>query len=139
MNNIDNSSAWFTKLLSAFPEIMETDLGKVTVMAKPLHIDTGNAVPVASRCRNLHGEKKTAIEAELQKWEKEGIIVRCESEWASPIHAVKKPDGSWRVCGDFRRLNTVTKSDKYPLPSMKHFNDQLSGSSIFSKIDLRHA
>ena len=139
ISNIDDTSARFTNLLSEFPEIMETDLGKVTVMAKPLHIDTGNAVPVASRCRNLHGEKKAAIEAELRKWEEEGIIVRCNSEWASPIHAVKKSDGSWRVCGDFRRLNTVTKSDKYPLPSMRHFNDQLSGSSIFSKIDLRRA
>ena len=49
----------------------------------------------------------------------------------------KKSDGSWRVCGDFRRLNAVTKSDKYP--SMRHFIDQLSGSTIFSKIDLRRA
>ena len=88
----------------------------------------------------MHGDKKAAIESELCKWEEEGIIVRCESEWASPIHAVKKADGvTWRVCGDFRRLNTVTKSDKYPLPSMKHFNDQLAGCSIFSKIDLRRA
>ena len=139
IQNIEDSSERFTKLLSQFPEIMETNLGKVTVMAKPLHIDTGNAVPVASRCRNLHGEKKIAIEAELRKWEKEGVIVRCDSEWASPIHAVKKPDGSRRVCGDFRRLNNVTRSDRYPLPSMKHFNDQLSGSTIFSKIDLRRA
>ena len=139
MYNIEDSPTRFHRLLLEYPDISETDMGKVSVMAKPLHIDTGNAVPVASRCRNLHGDKKVAVEAELLKWEKEGIIVRCESEWASPIHAVKKTDGTWRVCGDFRRLNTVTKSDKYPLPSMKHFNDQLAGSTIFSKIDLRRA
>ena len=139
VDNIEESTDKFTKLLSQYPSIMETDIGKVSVMAKPLHIDTGTAAPVASKCRNLHGEKKAAIEAELLKWEKEGVIVHCDSEWASPIHAVKKSDGTWRVCGDFRRLNTITKSDRYPLPSMKHFNEQLSGCTIFSKTDLRRA
>ena len=77
-------------------------MGKVTVLAKPLHFDTGEAIPVASRCRPLHGDKKPAVEAEILKWEAEGIIERCESEWASSVHAVMKPDGSWRVYGDFR-------------------------------------
>ena len=93
-------------------------MGRVPALAKPLYIDTGETVPVASPCRPLHGDKKKAIEAELLKWENEGIIERCKFEWASPIHAVKKPDGSWRVCGDFRRSNIVTKSDRYPVPSM---------------------
>jgi hypothetical protein len=139
MNNIVHTSNPYLQVLQKYPEITETNLCKVTVFAKPLHIDTGNAIPVASRCRNLHGDKKTAIEAELRKWEKEGIIERCESEWASPLHAVKKPDGSWRVCGDFRRLNLVTKSDVYPLPLMTSFNDRLAGTTIFSKVDLRRA
>ena len=70
IGNIVNTSARFTNLLSEFPEIMETNLGKVTVMAKPLHIDTGNAIPVGSRCRNLHGEKKAAVESELRNGRK---------------------------------------------------------------------
>ena len=57
-----------------------------------MYIDTGEAVPVASPCRPLHGDKKKAIEAELLKRENERRIERCESEWASQIHAVKKPD-----------------------------------------------
>ena len=87
-------------------------MGRVTVLAKPLHIDTWDAIPVASSCRPLHGDKK------------------------SPVPAVMKPDGSWRVCGDFRRLNMATKSDKYPLP---RFNDDLAGCTIFSKNDMRRA
>ena len=83
--------------------------------------------------------QKIAIEQELRKWEAEGIIERCDSEWASPVHAVKKPDGSWSVCGDFRRLNLVTKPDRYPLPSLTNFNNNLAGCTVFSKIDLTRA
>ena len=123
----------YGELLSKYPEITQTDMGQVITLAKPLHIDTGDATPVASRCRPLYGEKKTAVEAELLKWEAEGIISRSDSEWASPIHSVKKPDGTWRVCGDFRRLNMVTKPDRYPVPSLTSFNKVSTGALYFQK------
>jgi len=50
---------------------------------------------------------------------------------------VEKADGSWRPCGDFRRLNLVTEPDSYPLPNMLDFAHVAAGCSIFSKIDLR--
>jgi hypothetical protein len=50
---------------------------------------------------------------------------------------VKKPDGSWRCCGDYRRLNNVTVPDTYPLPNMMDFSSRVAGCSIFTKIDLR--
>ena len=50
-----------------------------------------------------------------------------------------KPDGSWRVCWDFRRLNAMTKLDRYPLPALTTFHERLAGCSVFSKIDLRQA
>jgi hypothetical protein len=49
---------------------------------------------------------------------------------------VPKPDGSFRPCGDYRRLNNVTKEDRYPLPSIQDFTANLAGCTIFSKIDL---
>jgi hypothetical protein len=49
---------------------------------------------------------------------------------------VPKPDGSFRPCGDYRRLNTVTEDDWYPLPSVQDFTANLAGCTIFSKIDL---
>jgi hypothetical protein len=50
---------------------------------------------------------------------------------------VRKADGTWRPCGDFRRLNMVTFADSYPLPNMLDFAGKAAGCTIFSKIDLR--
>jgi hypothetical protein len=69
--------------------------------------------------------------------ERDGVVERSTSPWASPLHLVLKKDGTWRPCGDFRRLNLVTVPDIYPLPNMLDFSDRLNGCEVFSKIDLR--
>ncbi len=69
--------------------------------------------------------------------EREGVIERSTSPWASQLHLVPKKDGTWRPCGDFRRLNLVTEPEVYPLPNMLDFSDRLNGCAVFSKIDLR--
>ena len=50
---------------------------------------------------------------------------------------VPKVDGSWRPCGDFRRLNDATEDDRYPLPHIQDFGSNLHGSKIFSVLDLQ--
>jgi len=100
------------------------------------HIRTAGP-PIASKFRRLEGEKLEAARKEFASMEAEGIIRRSTSPWASPLHMVPKKDGSWRPCGDFRRLNLVTEPDVYPLPNMLDFADRLHGCTIFSKIDLR--
>ena len=65
-----------------------------------------------------------------------GIIRKSDSPWASPLHVVPKPDGSWRPCGDYRRLNAITEDNRYPLPHIQDFNGNLVGSAVFSVIDL---
>ena len=119
-----------------FPDVVDPNLCSVATMTTPLHI-ANEGSPVFSPCRKLHGDKKKEVEEQLRQWEADQVIERCESDWASPIHAVKKADGSWRVCGDFRRLNAMTKLDRYPLPMLTSFNEQLAGCDTFSKIDLR--
>jgi Reverse transcriptase (RNA-dependent DNA polymerase) len=69
--------------------------------------------------------------------EAEGIVRHSTSPWSSPLHLVQKPDGSWRPCDDFRRLNLVTQVDTYLLPNMLDFSANVAGCSWFSKIDLR--
>ena len=77
------------------------------------------------------------MKAEFAALERDGIIRRSSSPWVSPLHIVKKPDGSWRCCGDYHRLNNVTVPDTYPLPNMMDFSSRVAGCSIFSKIDFR--
>ncbi len=81
------------------------------------HIQT-TGPPIASKFRRLDPDKLAAAKAGL---ERDGIVQRSNSPWSSPLHMVRKPGGSWRPCGDFRRLNTVTVPDAYPLPNMMDF------------------
>ena len=93
--------------------------------------------PLASRFHRLEGAKLQAARTEFDQMEKDGIVRRSTSPWASPLHMLPKKNGSWRPCGDFRWLNLVTEPDCYPLPNMLDFTDRLSGCTVFSKIDLR--
>ena len=136
--SMHNGDDEYNKLWKDFPEITEVSLSKVVTMTTPLHIVT-DGPPIFTPCRKLHGDKKTQVEEQLLQWERDKVIERCESSWASPIHAVMKSDGSWRVCGDFRRINTVTQLDRYPLPTLSSFNERLVGCTVFSKVDLKQA
>jgi hypothetical protein len=75
--------------------------------------------------------------SEFKQLEEDDIIQRSTSPWSSPLHMARKADGSWRPCGDFRRLNLVTEPDVFPLPNMLDFAAKAAGCTVFSKIDLR--
>ena len=66
-----------------------------------------------------------------------GFIRPSVSPWGAPILFVRKKDGTLRLCIDYRQLNKVTIKNKYPLPRINDLFDQLQGSQVFSKIDLR--
>ena len=69
----------------------------------------------------------------------DGICRPSSSPWATPIHLIKKKNGEWRVCGDFRRLNAVTVPERYPVPHLHDFSFILRNKRVFSKLDLHMA
>ncbi len=76
------------------------------------------------------------IREEVDHMHRLGIIRESNSDYASPVVLVPKPDGTWRFCVDYRKLNSVTKSDSYPIPNVHDSLSKLHGAQIFAKIDL---
>ncbi|GKF52193.1 putative reverse transcriptase domain-containing protein, partial [Tanacetum coccineum] len=74
---------------------------------------------------------------QLQELSEKGFIRPSSSPWGAPVLFVKKKDGSFRMCIDYRELNKLTVKNRYPLPRIDDLFDQLQGSSVYSKIDLR--
>ena len=70
---------------------------------------------------------------------KEGVIVPSKSSLVSPVILVPKSSGKLRVCVDYRRLNNITETDNYPLPLLDDIISSISGSKVYSKIDLKDA
>jgi hypothetical protein len=73
----------------------------------------------------------------VQLLEDAGIVQRSQSHWASPLHMVKKADGTWRPCGDYRRLNVQPTLDRYTCPHIGGLTARLAGCKVFTKLDLR--
>ena len=77
------------------------------------------------------------LKAKLEELLSNGFIRHSISPWGAAVLFVKKKDGSLRLCIDYRQLNRVTICNQYPLPKIDELFDQLQGSRVYSKIDLR--
>ncbi|GJW90994.1 hypothetical protein Tco_0168547 [Tanacetum coccineum] len=94
------------------------------------------AAPVAQAPYRLAPSEMKELSEQLQELSDKGFIRPSSSPWGAPILFVKKKDGSFRMCIDYRELNKLTVNNRYPLPRIDNLFDQLQGSSIYSKIDL---
>nr|GFC12175.1 putative reverse transcriptase domain-containing protein [Tanacetum cinerariifolium] len=95
------------------------------------------AAPVARAPYRLGPFEMKELSDQLQELSDKGFIRPRSSPWGAPVLFVKKKDGSFRMCIDYRELNKLTVKNRYPLSRIDDLIDQLQGSSIYSKIDLR--
>ncbi|GJV16613.1 putative reverse transcriptase domain-containing protein [Tanacetum coccineum] len=96
------------------------------------------AAPVARAPYRLAPSEMKELSKQLQELSDKGFIRPSSSPWGSPdLDASIKKDGSFRMCIDYRELNKLTVKNRYPLSRIDDLFDQLQGSNIYSKIDLR--
>ncbi|GJV19683.1 putative reverse transcriptase domain-containing protein [Tanacetum coccineum] len=122
-----------------FPEVFPEDLpGLPPPRQVEFRIDLiPGAAPVARAPYRLAPSEMKELSKQLQELSEKGFIRPSSSPWGAPVLFVKKKDGSFRMCIDYRELNKLTIKNRYPLPRIDDLFDQLQGSSVYSKIDLR--
>ncbi|KAI3819610.1 hypothetical protein L1987_13451 [Smallanthus sonchifolius] len=126
-------------IIRDFPEVFPKDLSSLPpVRQVEFRIDLmPGANPVARAPYRLASSEMQELASQLQELSDKGFIRPSHSPWGAPVLFVKKKDGSFRMCIDYRELNKLTIKNRYPLPRIDNLFDQLQGSTCFSKIDLR--
>ena len=98
-------------------------------------VDVGNVSPYKQHPYRVNPQKLLHLQKEIEYMLENKLIEPSNSEWSSPCILVPKPDGSW-ICIDFCKLNTITKSDSFPIPRIDDCIDKIGHAKSVSKLDL---
>jgi len=136
LSNITAPAALLEELLTAFGGLFAEPTGLPPPRARDhsIVLKTG-ALPVAVRPYRYPAAHKDELERQCAAMIEQGIVRRSDSAFSSPVLLVKKPDGSWRFCVDYRALNALTVKDAFPIPVVDELLDELYGACFFTKLD----
>ena len=122
------------KVLETFSDVMSSTPGRTTEMEH--QVTTTGTRPVRLPPYRLPHAYRDLVEKEIKEMLVAGVIEPSSSEWASPIVLVGKKDGTLRLCIDYRRLNSGSLTDAYPMPRIDDLIDRLGKARYISTLDL---
>lgn len=136
----ENSTEWpedLRKMLKEFEDVFQTLKKLPPKRSSDYHIPLLHPnQAISARPYRYPFFKKNEIERQIQEMLQTGIIRPSSCPFASPVALVKKSDGSWRLCMDYRSLNQDTMKDKFLIPLIDDLLDELFGARYFSKLNL---
>ena len=137
---IKDPNSQLEELHAKYSSLFDETLGTVKGVTAHLHIKP-NSTPRFYKPRPVPFALKDKIAEELERLEKLGVVEKVEcSDWATPIVPVLKPDGSVRICGDYKvTINPCLEVPEYPMPTAEERFTRLNCGEKFSKLDLSSA
>ena len=121
-------------LLTRFEGVFQTLPGHTTLTEHK--IVTGEAIPVRLPPYRIPHALRENVREELKEMLDHGVIEESTSNWAFPLVTVRKKDSSLRLCVDYRRLNSTSRVDAYPMPRVDEIIDCVAGAPYISTLDL---
>jgi hypothetical protein len=112
----------------------DSDVGKAAVTEHAIELT--DDTPIRQKPRRFPEPIVEAIESQCRELEALDIIAPSKSPWSSPVVPIRKKDGSIRLCIDYRKLNSVTKADRFPMPNLTDLVFSLHGMQYFTSLDL---
>ena len=122
------------ELVSRNRDVFSTTPGRTDAITHDIVTEPGRWVKL--RPYRIPEARRQVIREEVQRMLGLGVIEESHSAWSSPIVLVKKTDGSWRFCNDFRKLNEISLCDAYPMPRIDELIERLGPARFISTLDL---
>lgn len=137
-DHLDNETKETLKIfLEQYKDCFAMGIKDLTGCDTLLHkVELSDQVPVRQKHYKTPHHLKDELNRQINELLENNIIQESTSPYAAPVILVKKKDGSYRLCTDFRKLNIKTLPDSFPIPNITELVDNLSGSYIFSSLDL---
>lgn len=121
-------------LLGSFPDLFSDVPRGTTILAHDINV--GDSLPIKQHAYRCSVGKREALKSEVDYLLRNGFAVPSSSPWSSPCVLVPKADGTFRFCTDFRKINSVTVPDAFPLPRIDDCIDNIGAAKYITKLDL---